>query len=58
MTSNLKDNIMTSDMTLDYVDEKEPITAAKTHGGSSWSSTQVKVEKLKDKRTTTCVWSL
>jgi len=27
-----------------YVDEKGPITA-KTHGGTSWSSTQVKVEK-------------
>jgi len=27
-----------------YVDEKGPITA-KTHGGSSWSSTQVKIEK-------------
>ncbi len=27
-----------------YVDEKRPITA-KTHGGTSWSSTQVKVEK-------------
>ena len=27
-----------------YVDEKGPI-AAKTHGGTSWSSTQVKVEK-------------
>jgi DDE superfamily endonuclease len=27
-----------------YVDEKGPLTA-KTYGGSSWSSTQVKVEK-------------
>ncbi len=27
-----------------YVDEKGPITA-KTHGGTSWSSVQVKVEK-------------
>ena len=27
-----------------YLDEKGPITA-KTHGGSSWSSTQIKVEK-------------
>lgn len=27
-----------------YVDEKGPV-AAKTHGGTSWSSTQVKVEK-------------
>lgn len=27
-----------------YVDEKGPI-AAKTHGGTSWSSVQVKVEK-------------
>ena len=27
-----------------YVDEKGPVTA-KTHGGTSWSSTQVKVEK-------------
>jgi transposase len=27
-----------------YVDEKGPITA-KTHGGTSWSSTQVKIEK-------------
>ena len=28
-----------------YVDEKGPVTTAKTHGGTSWSSTQVKVEK-------------
>ena len=28
-----------------YVDEKGPITA-KTHGGTSWSSVQVKVEKV------------
>jgi hypothetical protein len=28
-----------------YVDEKEPVTTTKTHGGTSWSSTQVKVEK-------------
>ena len=27
-----------------YVDEKGPITA-KTHGGTSWSSTQIKIEK-------------
>ena len=27
-----------------YLDEKGPITA-KTHGGTSWSSTQVKIEK-------------
>ena len=27
-----------------YVDEKGPVTA-KTHGGTSWSSVQVKVEK-------------
>ena len=27
-----------------YVDEKGPLTA-KTYGGTSWSSTQVKVEK-------------
>jgi hypothetical protein len=27
------------------VDEKEPVTTTKTHGGTSWSSTQVKVEK-------------
>ena len=27
-----------------YVDEKGPITA-KTHGGTSWSSVQVKIEK-------------
>ena len=33
-----------SDSILLYVDEKGPITA-KTHGGSSWSSVQVKVEK-------------
>ena len=33
-----------SDSVLLYVDEKGPITA-KTHGGTSWSSTQVKVEK-------------
>ena len=35
---------MPSDSVLLYVDEKGPITA-KTHGGSSWSSVQVKVEK-------------
>ncbi|MER5176234.1 MAG: IS630 family transposase [Candidatus Nitrosocosmicus sp.] len=34
------------DPVLLYVDEKGPITA-KTHGGTSWSSTQVKVEKAK-----------
>ncbi len=28
-----------------YVDEKGPVTAAKTHGGTSWSSVQVKIEK-------------
>ena len=28
-----------------YVDEKGPTITAKTHGGTSWSSTQVKVEK-------------
>jgi hypothetical protein len=28
-----------------YVDEKGPVTTAKTHGGSSWSSTQAKIEK-------------
>ena len=33
-----------TDSVLLYVDEKGPITA-KTYGGSSWSSTQVKVEK-------------
>jgi hypothetical protein len=27
-----------------YADEKGPVTA-KTHGGTSWSSTQVKIEK-------------
>ncbi len=27
-----------------YIDEKGPV-AAKTHGGTSWSSVQVKVEK-------------
>ena len=27
-----------------YVDEKGPVTA-KTHGGTSWSSVQVKIEK-------------
>lgn len=33
-----------SDSVLLYQDEKGPITA-KTHGGSSWSSVQVKIEK-------------
>ena len=33
-----------NDSILLYVDEKGPITA-KTHGGTSWSSVQVKVEK-------------
>jgi hypothetical protein len=28
-----------------YADEKGPVTTAKTHGGTSWSSTQVKIEK-------------
>ena len=28
-----------------YVDEKGPSITAKTHGGISWSSVQVKVEK-------------
>ena len=28
-----------------YVDEKGPSITAKTHGGTSWSSTQVKIEK-------------
>jgi transposase len=32
-----------------YVDEKGPSIAAKTHGGTSWSSTQVKVEKSQQK---------
>ena len=27
-----------------YVDEKGPVTA-NTHGGTSWSSTQIKIEK-------------
>ena len=33
-----------SDSVLLYQDEKGPVTA-KTHGGSSWSSIQAKVEK-------------
>ncbi len=28
-----------------YVDEKGPVTTAKTHGGTSLLSTQVKIEK-------------
>jgi hypothetical protein len=32
-----------------YVDEKGPVITAKTHGGSSWSSTQVKIEKALQK---------
>ena len=32
-----------------YVDEKGPTITAKTHGGTSWSSTQVKVEKAQKK---------
>jgi transposase len=28
-----------------YLDEKGPSITAKTHGGTSWSSTQVKIEK-------------
>jgi transposase len=28
-----------------YEDEKGPVTTAKTYGGSSWSSTQIKAEK-------------
>ena len=34
-----------SDSVLLYVDEKGPSITAKTHGGTSWSSVQVKVEK-------------
>jgi small nuclear ribonucleoprotein (snRNP)-like protein len=41
---HLRYNTSTSDSVLLYVDEKGPITA-KTHGGTSWSSVQVKVEK-------------
>src|SRR6185295_16235095 len=41
---HLRYNTPTSDSVLLYVDEKGPITA-KTHGGTSWSSVQVKVEK-------------
>ena len=33
-----------SDSVLLYVDEKGPVTA-KTHGGTSWSSIQIKVQK-------------
>ena len=33
-----------SDSVLLYLDEKGPVTA-KTHGGTSWSSVQVKIEK-------------
>ena len=43
-----------------YEDEKGPITA-KTYGGSSWSSVQVKVEKaqkINDGLLKKCVWSL
>jgi hypothetical protein len=32
-----------------YVDEKGLVITAKTHGGSSWSSTQVKIEKAPQK---------
>jgi hypothetical protein len=32
-----------------YVDEKGPITAKTHHGGTSWSSVQVKVEKAQKK---------
>jgi hypothetical protein len=28
-----------------YADEKGPVTTAKTHGGTAWSSVQVKIEK-------------
>jgi hypothetical protein len=41
-----------------YEDEKGPITA-KTYGGSSWSSVQVKVEKaqkINDGLLKKCVW--
>ena len=34
-----------SDSVLLYVDEKGPSITAKTHGGTSWSSVQVKVKK-------------
>ncbi len=34
-----------SDSVLLYVDEKGSVTATKTHGGTSWSSVQVKIEK-------------
>ena len=39
----LRYNTLSSDSVLLYVDEKGLVTA-KTHGGSSWSSVQVKVE--------------
>ncbi len=40
----LRYNTPSSDSVLLYIDEKGPV-AAKTHGGTSWSSVQVKVEK-------------
>ena len=41
-------NMHSSDSVLLYVDDKGPITA-KTHGGTSWSSVQVKIEKAQQK---------
>ena len=43
-------NTPSSDSVLLYVDEKRPTITAKTHGGSSWSSTQVKIEKAQKTR--------
>ena len=41
----LRYNTPSSDSVILYVDEKGPSITAKTHGGTSWSSVQVKVEK-------------
>jgi hypothetical protein len=46
-----------SDSVLLYRDEKGPITA-KTHGGSSWSPVQVKVEMAQKIKYFKCVWSI
>ena len=45
------------DSVLFYEDEKGPV-AAKTYGGTSWSSIQSKVSNSKDKRHSKRVWYL
>jgi len=47
--TTIRYNTPSSNSVLLYVDEKGPITAKTHHGGTSWSSVQVKVEKAQKK---------